>query len=281
MKMDVWDWPVKLCRKVVFSSGHRYWFNHLSEEENRKLFGKWASPYNHGHNYTLFVSVEGKVQHETGMVVNIKRIDDVLKERVVRQFDQKSINDEIPHFAKISSSLENLLLYFRELLSEMPDGARLTGLKLVELPTLWAELNKEKEGWKMTLTRTYEFAASHRLHVPQMSEAENIELFGKCNNAAGHGHNYILEVSVSGEPDPKTGMMVDLGALDSTVNDLVVDRYDHRNLSEDLKEFRGKVATSEVVVQQIWESLDGQVPGTLERVRLLETARNIFEVTRP
>lgn len=278
--MDVKNWPVKLCRKVTFSSGHRYWFDHLSEEENRALFGKWASPYNHGHNYTLYVTVEGHVQPDTGMVVNIKRIDDLLKERVVKVFDQKSINDEIPHFRKISSTLENVLLYVREILSELPDGARLTGLKLEELPTLWAELKEEKEGWIMTLTRTYEFAASHRLHIPQLSDDENVALFGKCNNPSGHGHNYVLEVSVSGELDPTTGMMVDLMALDDAVNEHVVERYDHKNLSVDLEEFRGRAATSEVVAQEIWIALDGNVPGTLERVRIFETPRSSFEVSR-
>ncbi len=278
--MDAAHWPVKLCRRVTFSSGHRYWFDHLSEQQNREVFGQWASPYNHGHNYVLYVTVEGVVDDSTGMVVNIKRIDDILKERVIRQFDQKSINDEIPHFRTNSSCTENLLLYLRDLLNEMPEGARLTGLKLEETPTLWAEFFNDKGTWKMTLTRTYEFAASHRLHAPELPHEKNLELYGKCNNPAGHGHNYILEVTVSGKPDPVTGMIADIGALDARVHELVVDRYDHHNLNEDLPEFAGKITTSEVVAQQIWASLDGSLPGTLERVRLHETARNIFEVAR-
>ena len=132
----------------------------------------------------------------------------------------------------------------------------------------------------MTLTRSYEFAASHRLHNPLLPEAENDELYGKCSNPAGHGHNYVLEVTVEGEPDPKTGMMVDLGALDKAVKSKVVDRYDHKNLSVDLPEFNGKVATSEVVAQQIWIELDGALPAKLYKIRLKETERNIFEVSR-
>lgn len=278
--MDIASKPVKLCRRVTFSSGHRYWFDHLSIEENKSLFGQWASPYNHGHNYVLYVTVEGIVDPKTGMVVNIKRVDDVLKERVLKHFDQKSINDEIAHFRTHSTSLENLLLYLRELLLEMPDGARLVGLKLEEMPTLWAQLDEQNGHWKMTLTRTYEFAASHRLHAPELSHEKNLELYGKCNNPAGHGHNYILEVTVSGQANEQTGMIVDIGALDSAVHELVVDRYDHHNLNEDLPEFAGKITTSEIVAQQIWRELDGNVPGTLESVRLHETARNIFEVAR-
>lgn len=271
---------VKLTRRVTFSSGHRYWIPARTEAENRALFGKWASPFNHGHNYVLEVAAVGPVDPETGMVVNIKRIDDVLKERVIAAFDQKSINDEIPHFHSRSSSLENLLLYLRGQLLDLPEPARLTGLRLEEMPTLWAELNESHGTWTMTLTRTYEFAASHRLNAPALPHERNLELYGKCNNPAGHGHNYVLEVTVSGTPDPETGFLTDLGALDDAVNRLVVDRYDHKNLNEDLPEFAGAITTSEVVVQKIWDTLDGQLPATLHRVRLYETARNLFEVER-
>lgn len=268
---------VRLTRRVTFSSGHRYWIPALSEPENRELFGQWASPYNHGHNYILDVTTEGIVDERTGMVVNIKRIDDVLKDDIVAQFDGKSINDEIVHFQSRASSLENLLLYIRSQLVNLPQEARLVGLRLEEMPTLWAALDLEED--KMTLTRTFEFAASHRLHGEHLSHEENIELFGKCNNPAGHGHNYILEVTVSGTPDERTGMLTDLGELDRSVEELVVDRYDHKNLNEDLPEFRGRITTSEVVAQQIFDTLREHLPARLERIRLHETARNIFEVS--
>ncbi|HZH97856.1 MAG TPA: 6-carboxytetrahydropterin synthase, partial [Fimbriimonadaceae bacterium] len=270
---------VRLTRRVVFSSGHRYWIPALSEEENRALFGSWASPYNHGHNYVLEVSVEGLVDESTGMVVNIKTIDDILRERVVRQFDGKSINDEIPAFFDKASTLENLIEYVRGELLDLPEQAELVAIRLEEMPTLWVEAEKRND-WMITLTRTYEFAASHRLHSPALSALENVGVYGKCNNPAGHGHNYVLEVTVAGQPDPRTGMSVDLLTLDSVVNAEVVDRYDHKNLDCDIPEFQGRVTTSEIVVQEIWKRLDGRVPGELRRVRLGETARNIFEVSR-
>jgi len=269
---------VRLTRRVTFSAGHRYWIPSLSEEENRRLFGKWASPFNHGHNYVLDVTTTGSVQPATGMVVNIKDIDEVLQERVVRQFDGKSIPDEVEHFQAHASTLENLLLYIQTQLYEIPPAARLTSLRLEEMPTLWAEYNVESQP-RMTLTRSYEFAASHRLHSDKLSPAENLDVFGKCNNPAGHGHNYVLEVTVSGEPDARTGMMVDLEALDAAVQDLVVDRYDHKNFNCDLPEFAGLNPTSEVVAQKIWERLNGALPASLYRIRLHETARNIFEIS--
>lgn len=270
--------PVRLIRRVGFSSGHRYWLPNRSEGENRKLFGDWASPYNHGHNYELFVTVEGRIDPAHGMVVNIKDIDDLLRETIVRQFDQKSINDEIPYFKNRSTSLESLLTYIRSQLDHLPQEVHLTELRLQETPLLSAEWSADLSENTMILTRTYEFAASHRLHVPQMSDETNIELFGKCNNPTGHGHNYVVEVSVSGTPDPVTGMIVDLEQLDATIVAEVIDRYDHKNLSVDLPEFQQKNATSEVIAIEIFDRLKDKLPVRLERVRLLETARSIFEV---
>ncbi len=269
--------PVRLTRRVTFSAGHRYWNASLSAPENKALYGPIASPFNHGHNYVLDVTTEGFISPENGMVINIKRIDDRLKEHVLAPFHLKSINDEVPAFAERAPTIENLLLYFAELLGPiMPPEARLVGLRLEEHPLLWGEWNHDPA--MITLTRMYEFAASHRLDAPSLSLSENIDLFGKCNNINGHGHNYLLEVTVTGDIAPETGMMVDLDTLDQVVSRSIVDRYDHKNLNLDLPEFEGKNTTSEVVAQTIFESLRGQVPGKLVRVRLHETARNIFEV---
>lgn len=267
---------VTLTRRVQFSSGHRYWLPSRSAEENRALFGRWASPYNHGHNYTLFVSVRGDVDPQTGMVVNIKTIDDELQRSIVQQFDQRSINDEIEHFQDRSPSLENILGYIRSQLHGLPDCVEITALRLDETDRLYAEWQPKEPC--VTITRIYEFAASHRLNAPALGADENLALFGKCNNVAGHGHNYTLEVTVAGEPDGVTGMAVDIEALDRIVNENVVDRYDHRNLNVDVPEFREMNPTSEVVAVQIFDRLRGLVPGQLRRVRLHETARNIFEV---
>ena len=272
---------VRMTRRVTFSSGHRYWLPALSDTENLERFGKFASQFNHGHNYVLDVEVEGLVNARTGMVVNIKQIDEILKQRIVSQFDGKSINDQIPHFASTPSSLENLMLYFSGVLTEdhvLPDEVKLTRIRLEEMPTLFGELKFEGPHSMMTLTRTYEFAASHRLDSPMLSPEDNLALFGKCNNLAGHGHNYLLEVTVTGEPDPTSGMMVNIVDLDALVETLVVNRYDHKNLNVDLPEFQGKTTTSEVVALEIFNRLRDSLPVNLSRVRLHETARNIFEV---
>src|SRR5437588_12498835 len=133
---------VRLTRRVSFSSGHRYWNPSLSKEENRKRFGPTASPYNHGHNYILDVTTEGTPDPETGMVVNIKTIDDILQYQIVTQFDNKSINDEIAHFQTQNPTLENLLLDISEQLNVLPTEAKRTALRLDERPTMWPHVER-------------------------------------------------------------------------------------------------------------------------------------------
>jgi 6-pyruvoyltetrahydropterin/6-carboxytetrahydropterin synthase len=130
---------------------------------------------------------------------------------------------------------------------------------------------------KVYLTRRYLFAASHRLHNRALSEAENRETYGKCNYPHGHGHNYFLEVTVSGPVAPETGMACDLGALDATVTGEVFDRYDHQNLNL-LEDFDGLVPTTENLAVRIGQILSrAALPAHLEGIRVEETANNSFE----
>jgi 6-pyruvoyltetrahydropterin/6-carboxytetrahydropterin synthase len=134
------------------------------------------------------------------------------------------------------------------------------------------------------LTRRYRFSAAHRLHNDALSVEENRRLYGKCDNPFGHGHNYVLDVTVAGEVDPATGMVFDLGLLDQTVKREVLERFDLTNLNEDTEEFRARVPTTENVCVAIYDLLRGKVHGgvrwptaRLERVRLEETSSNFFE----
>ncbi|HEY6769468.1 MAG TPA: 6-carboxytetrahydropterin synthase [Candidatus Sulfotelmatobacter sp.] len=130
---------------------------------------------------------------------------------------------------------------------------------------------------KAYLTRRYLFSASHRLHSAHMSAEENLETYGKCNNPYGHGHNYRLEVTVSGQVDQNTGMVCNLIDLDGFVEREVLARYDIQNLNT-LQEFAQKVPTTENVIMRIYEILQrGFAKAHLERVRLEETMMNSFE----
>ena len=130
---------------------------------------------------------------------------------------------------------------------------------------------------KAHLTRRYMFSASHRLHSDAMSEAENAATYGKCNNPFGHGHNYALEVTVSGPVDESTGMVCNLVDLDGFVEKEVLSHYDLENLNT-LQEFARNVPTTENLCVEIFEILQrGFRHAHLERVRLEETMMNSFE----
>ncbi len=127
------------------------------------------------------------------------------------------------------------------------------------------------------LGRRYRFAASHRLHTPHLSEEENYRVFGKCNNPYGHGHNYVLEISVSGKIDPATGMIANLADLDTFVEKQVLEEFDHRSLNEDVAAFRDTVPTTENLCIEIFRRLQDFPHAKLERVRIQETGNNSFE----
>jgi 6-pyruvoyltetrahydropterin/6-carboxytetrahydropterin synthase len=131
----------------------------------------------------------------------------------------------------------------------------------------------------MRLTRRYRFSASHRLNSDALTPDENARLYGKCNNPFGHGHDYVLDVSVEGPVDA-SGQIVDRAALDALVQELVLGHVDHRNLNCDLSELQSQVATTENLAFAIERMLarDWTLPARLARVRISETARNTFEL---
>jgi 6-pyruvoyltetrahydropterin/6-carboxytetrahydropterin synthase len=139
---------------------------------------------------------------------------------------------------------------------------------------------------KVHLTRSYGFSASHRLHSPQLSDEENRALYGKCNNPHGHGHNYEVEVTVAGPVNPVTGRAVDLVVLDRIIDEEILTPLRHRNINEEFEAFRGPVVpTTENLAAEVYRRLSGvwalvfASPGVmLEKVRILETERNICEV---
>jgi 6-pyruvoyltetrahydropterin/6-carboxytetrahydropterin synthase len=133
------------------------------------------------------------------------------------------------------------------------------------------------DGVTVELGRRYRFAASHRLHSEKLTEEENSLVYGKCNNPYGHGHNYVLEISVSGPVDPATGMIANLADLDGFVEREVIEAFDHRSLNEEVVAFREKVPTTENVCIEIYERLRHFPNAKLERVRIEETANNSFE----
>ena len=121
------------------------------------------------------------------------------------------------------------------------------------------------------LTRKAEFAASHYYHNPELSAEDNRRLFGKCNNPNGHGHNYVLEVTVKGDINPRSGFVVDLRELKELLHREVLDAMDHRFLNREVPEFFARIPTTENIAIAIWQRLVGKLPNAkLHRVRLYE-----------
>ena len=128
-----------------------------------------------------------------------------------------------------------------------------------------------------SVTRRYRFCAQHRLHSDSLSEEENWRVFGKCNNPNGHGHNYVVYVTVRGPMDARTGQVVDVPKLDQIVEANVVRRFDHHDLNRD-PAFHTKTTTGENLARLLWDILVTQIPqGQLERVGVVETRDNYFE----
>lgn len=132
------------------------------------------------------------------------------------------------------------------------------------------------------LTRTFDFSAAHRIHNPALSDARNRELYGKCNNPAGHGHNYHLEVTVRGEPDPESQYVMDIAVIKAIVEEHVLAQLDHSFLNADVPHFATCVPSAENIVVYIWDAIAPHMsPATLHRLRLHETPKNSVEYFGP
>ncbi len=130
------------------------------------------------------------------------------------------------------------------------------------------------------ITRLVEFSAAHRLYLEGLSETENFDLFGPCSNPYGHGHNYELEVTIKGEIDPKTQMVVHFSSLKRILQELVVTRLDHRHLNHDVEIFKDVLPTSENIVRILWNEIEKSTESfswKLHKLKLYSTKRNSVE----
>jgi 6-pyruvoyltetrahydropterin/6-carboxytetrahydropterin synthase len=128
------------------------------------------------------------------------------------------------------------------------------------------------------VTRRETFSAAHRLYNPSYSDEKNMEIFGKCSNPNWHGHNYVLEVTIAGEPDPGTGFVIDLKILKQIVNDNIIQKVDHKNLNTETEFMKGIIPSAENIAKAIFKNLEVKIPsGKLFSVKLHETEKNIVE----
>lgn len=132
------------------------------------------------------------------------------------------------------------------------------------------------------VSRKEHFNAAHKLYNPDWSKEKNVEVFGPCANDNWHGHNFELIVTIKGKPDPETGFVVDLKKLSTLLKDEVTEKLDHKNLNIDVDFMKGKLASCEVLIVEIWKIIEAKLPsitrfGKLHGIRLYETPRNYVE----
>jgi 6-pyruvoyltetrahydropterin/6-carboxytetrahydropterin synthase len=270
----------RVAYRFAFEASHFYRLPHLSDEDNARLFGK-ASRH-HGHNYQ--VEVVYRLAPQTPAAA-LETLAHATRQRIDAQFDHRCINIEHPAFQAQLPTTENLAVYlWRDLREGL--NAPIEEVSVHESETLASayagEQATDSEGVSrpvVTMTRLYIFSAAHRLYNPQLSDEENRAIYGKCANPYGHGHDYRLEITVRGVPDPITGMVMNLTELDTLVQAEVLRHLDHKHLNEETPPFDHIPPTSENLVAFIVEQLTPHLQGNarLYRVRLWETPRSYFE----
>ncbi len=262
-------------RRAEFSASHRYWFPEQSELSNFEQFGACARFPGHGHNYELYVSMLGEIDLH-GMVLNLSDVKHVIKREITGQLDFSYLNDAWPEFKDSLPTTENIArLIWHRLAPHLP----LVNIRLYEHPRLWADY--KGAGMQAYLTVGTHFSAAHRLALPDLSFEENSEIYGKCARPNGHGHNYHMEVTVKGEVDARTGMLVDLGKLHQAIEDVVIEPLDHTFLNKDIPYFETVVPTAENIAFYAARLLKAPIQAlgaTIERVKLIESPNNSCEI---
>jgi 6-pyruvoyltetrahydropterin/6-carboxytetrahydropterin synthase len=264
-----------ISRRAQFSASHRYWLPELNEAENQQRFGLCAQAPGHGHNYLLFVYMAGELD-EYGMVLNLSDVKHVIKREVTSQLDFSFLNQVWPEFEQTLPTTENIArVIWQRLAPHLP----VVRIQLFEHPELCADYLGN--GMEAYLTISTHFSAAHRLARPDLSYEENCEIYGKCARPHGHGHNYHLEVTVKGETDARTGMIVDLGALQQIIDFYVVEPFDHTFLNKDIPYFAQVVPTAENIAVHIGNLLNEpirELGAELYKVKLIESPNNFCEV---
>jgi 6-pyruvoyltetrahydropterin/6-carboxytetrahydropterin synthase len=262
-------------RRAQFSASHRYWLPELDEAENLTRFGAAGRFPGHGHNYVLYVSLGGKLD-QYGMVQNLSVVKKVIKEEITAQLDYGYLNQVWSEFRETLPTTENIArVIWQRLAPHLP----LVNIQLFEHPELWADY--QGNGMEAFLTVKTHFSAAHRLALNELSFEENSEIYGKCARPHGHGHNYHLEVSVKGEIDSRTGMLVDLGKLQGIINDYIVEPFDHTFLNKDIPYFAQVVPTAENIAVYIAQTLQSPIAALgaeLDKVKLIESPNNSCEI---
>lgn len=263
---------IRLTREVRFSAD-RDWAGHV--EFSRPVTNSWAGwpsavglvPY-----LRVRATLIGEPDPTTGYLCNISVIDNLLRRHAIPYACEQLAEHGWRHPA------ERLLAdIWNKVVHQPLERGTLVELELLATPLLRYAIRREHSDM-VYLTQQFEFSAAHRLHCDALSPEENRRTFGKCNNPNGHGHNYVVDITVVGRPDESTGAVLPLPAFETIVKERIINVLDHKHLNLDTAQFRDTNPSVENIARVIHEMLrDHVAPARLHSVRVYETAKTWAE----
>ena len=256
---------------LSFSAARRTSSPRLSDEENAELFGRASSPAGHGHGYRLRVTLAGPVDETSGLVAPHDRTSRAMA-ALHQILDHRNLSVEVPELAGDPMTTECLARWVYRRLSEDLPVAR---VRLYEMPDFFAEFDGRRSG--LGLQRT--FSAAHTLRNARFTDEENRRVFGKCSNPNGHGHRYVVQATLAGRIDDRTGTVFSFTRFAETMAE-TLGGWDRHHLDIEVEDFRDCPSTGENIVRALWPRLDASLDGKLARLRLFETENNRFTLRR-
>jgi 6-pyruvoyltetrahydropterin/6-carboxytetrahydropterin synthase len=210
-------------------------------------FGGYPALTGAGRYFAIQVTLAGELEARTSYLLNIKQVDEAVRRQIVPFVTDLIRSNRFGGGAGAAAGAF-------ELLRDAFRPVAVDRLKVYLTPLLAYEIRRS-ELPMVRLSQRFEFSASHRLHNPQFSDDENRRKFGKCNNPHGHGHNYEVQVTLAGEPDSSSGVLIDVPAMERIVSSTVIDRFDHKNLNVETEEFRDLIPSVENIAMVIFRLL--------------------------
>ncbi|MEM9410838.1 MAG: 6-carboxytetrahydropterin synthase [Planctomycetota bacterium] len=251
-----------LSREVRFALNGNY------DNAVTNSWAAWPATLDIAPHLKLTCVVQGEPDPTTGYICNIKELDGLLRTVITQHI--------IPDYQSNQGLLNLTRLMYEHCKNLWNGSAAIFSMTLASSEFLKASIYSQQESM-IELTQQFEFSAAHRLHCDDLTTKQNLEVFGKCNNLEGHGHNYVLEVSLAGEPD-ENGHLISLHDFEATVKEKIIDRLDHKHLNRDVDYFSKVNPSVENMSKAIWNWLfDEFTNAKLSKVKLYETPKTWAE----
>lgn len=261
-----------LSKRFELSSSARLHHPDWDDDRNYSTYGPASQgKYGHGYNYTVYFVFSGQIDSKTGMIINVTKIKERIKAKLEARFDHRFLNRDTKPFDDIVPTPENIarILYDEFSGQFKGESAQMVACHVRESvsssATAYDTGQTERHYW-------LEFSAARRTSSPHLSDDENDATFGVAANKSGHGHGYNLRVTIGGDVDPESGLIVPYGEVVPALT-AMHERLDHKNLNVDVNGLKGQPITTECIARYIWQRLRSSLP--VKRVRLYEM-RELF-----